>query len=98
ERQVDPRADRLARLGNPVPPVMLTRPAHDQQAAVRQVELERLAGRGVLEDKPALGPERDGSDDWVRAQFRLVVGVEADGVATVAVEVEEQAVPGCAGR
>ena len=76
---------------------MLTSASHDEQAAVRQLKFQLITGRRVLEDEASLGPQRNRADDRIDAQLRLIVSVEADRVATIAIEVEEQAVPGRAG-
>ena len=57
KRQVDPRSDRFGRLWHAVPPMMLARPAHDQQTAVREHELQFLTGGRVLQHESPFGPQ-----------------------------------------
>jgi hypothetical protein len=95
--EINPHPDRLFRLGHAMPPMVLAGAAHDQQTAVRQFELEFFTGCWVPKNESPCGAERYGADDRVAAEFGFVVGVEANRVAAVAVEVEEQAVPICAG-
>src|SRR5687768_6024960 len=62
EGQVDALADLGLRLRDGVQPVVLAGAAHDEQAAVRQLERQPLAGRAVPEVKRARAAERHGGD------------------------------------
>src|SRR5260370_7746314 len=81
ERQVDALADRPARLGDGVPPVVLGGAGHDEQAAVRQLEAQALFARVVPEVKGPRRPQRDRRPDGALAKHRLVVGLVADPAA-----------------
>src|SRR5690348_8480107 len=66
KRQVDPWGMGAAGFGDLVQPEMLGRPAHQQQAAVRQVHRSALLRvELVLELEPAGRAETDGGDDRI---------------------------------
>lgn len=71
-----------------VDPVTLTVSVHEEERTWLEVQLHlsRLVALG-LELELSDGTERDGGDDRVGTQFPLIVGVVADGVMSVPVEV-----------
>src|SRR5690606_9549771 len=94
KRDVDPQLADRALLGDTVHVVVLDAPAHEQQAAILEFELELAAVSRAprLEDEAPRSPERDRCDRGVYAQLGFIVSVVAHAVLAVAVEVPERVV------
>lgn len=75
-----------------MPPVQLASGPHHEQAPVRQRQIVPFAGLDVLEREGSRRAERQGRDDRIGAQFRLVVRVVAHGIAAVPVSIQKNAV------
>lgn len=87
--QIDACPHRRLRLRHAMNPMMLARAAHDEQAAVREVERPPLFGRDMLQNELPCCAEGQGCNHRIDAEFRLGIRVKADGVLTIAIEIEQ---------
>ena len=94
KRQVDARPARTRFFVDAVLPIALGLARHQQQAARRQIQTDRLYSRSrfVLQGEGAYFPYAHRRNDRSFPELPLVVAVESDAIAVIAIIVEQDAV------
>ena len=102
ERQIDSGAKRTGRLGHGVQPILLSLALHDQHAAMWQRDTKSPALSSLppmwfrFESQLPYLTQIDRRDHRLRPQRRLIIGMPAHGILSVAIQIPEHAVKTCA--
>ena len=98
EGHVDPSFGQPTSLRHAVPPAVLAGSSHHHQTAMFQLEAVRLFtfdASFTFEQEPSSTAQRQCCDCRVFAELRLVVGMHAHIVATIAIVVEKDVIERC---